>query len=405
MVEYITKNDETLCCGCRACEQVCPANAITMEFNDEGFLYPKLNETLCTKCKKCQISCPINNDAADKKKGFETPITFAAWSNNQKIRIESSSGGLFSTIAEYVFSKGGIVFGAAFDENLTLSYKSASNANELEPLKVSKYIQANPCKSFTNVRSLLKKNVLVFFVGTPCYVAGLKMFLRKDYENLITADFSCHGVPSQKLFNKYISHLKKKYKGEIVKFRFRDKTDWGGQRPNTSFYVRKSNAKEKRKSIPLSLTSYFFSFLNYRTHRPSCYECQFRSVRRISDFTLADYWGIENFHSNMDFNKGVSALIIHSNKGKDIIEKLGNKISKVDSKIEYAIRYNVNMFKKSKKHPWRDEIYKNIDKLTYAELDKRYFRPDNYFKIVVLLAVIKFKMSLKAMALRALRKN
>lgn len=402
MNDYLECNDETLCCGCRACEQVCNTKAIEMNFNKEGFLYPIIDNTKCIRCNSCRIACPINNKAITENLGFEEPIAYVAWSNNQLLRFESSSGGIFGAIAEHIIHNNGIVYGAAFDENHRLNYESAENFKDLYPLKVSKYIQANTKHRFSEIKESLNNNKTVFFTGTPCYVAGLKSFLKKEYNNLITADFICHGVPSQKLFDKYFHYLKEKYKGEITRFRFRDKIDWFGQHPTTSFYVRKNN-KEKRKSIPVPLTSYFNSFLQYKTHRPSCYECQFRTIRRISDFTLADYWGVEKFHDNMDFNNGVSALIIHTKKGKKLINELGEIISLVKSDIKYAGKVNINMHTKSIKHPLRDEIYANIDSLTYKELDKKYFRPKKYFYTLFKVKRIWIKMKTKALILNLLR--
>lgn len=310
--KLLCKKEE--CCGCGACFNICPKEAITMEFNDEGFLYPHINKDLCINCNVCNKVCPIKNkfNKECKNKYFGFKLT------NTKKRNESTSGGIFTSIAEYILDKGGIVFGAAFDENLNVKHIEVNNINELKKIKKTKYVQSDVNNTYIKVKEYLENNYYVLFSGTPCEVHALKLFLNKEYEKLITVDIVCYGVPSPGIWNSYKKYLEEKHKGKLESFCFRDKRNHNDAR-TVSFKI---NEKEIIKPLNEDL----FSSIYFRNCmlRPSCYKCNYCKTDRCSDFTIGDFWGIENIDSSFDDGDGVSLVILHTKKAKDIWEIIKN---------------------------------------------------------------------------------
>ena len=326
--------DKSQCCGCGACAQKCPKQCITMCGDEEGFLYPHVEENLCINCGLCEKVCPVVNQYEEKK-----PLqVYAAKNPNEEIRLKSSSGGLFTMFAEYIINQGGFVFGAAFDEYWQVHHICIDKIEDIELLRGSKYVQSRIENTYKDAERLLKKGVLVLFSGTPCQISGLKHYLGKNYENLLTIDIVCHGVPSPLVWGKYQEYvLNNKYKlNDIKQISFRDKsTGWCGY----SFNISGKNCKIVYEKASKNL--YMQAFLKNLSLRPSCYNCSARLGKCHSDITLGDFWGIWNYNSQFDDKKGVSMVLIHTPKALNMYQKLN--IDMIDASYNMAIEGNPSL--------------------------------------------------------------
>lgn len=323
------------CSGCRACEKLCPTKAIKMEPDYRGFLYPTVDYDKCIKCKKCINSCSINN-----KENIKEKLAYAAYNKDEKTRINSSSGGIFTLLAENIIEKGGIVFGAAFANDFTVEHILVQDKKDLEKLRTSKYVQSDTKNSYVEAEKFLKQGKLVYYSGTPCQIEGLKAYLQKEYDNLILQDIICHGVPSPKVWKEYLKSKNNKIKK--VNFRSKEKTTWDDYQIEITYEGYKEYANHN-DDIFMKL------FLENLILRDSCYSCKFKKENRESDLTLADFWGISKIDKSMDDNKGTSLVILNSSKGKKIFEEISNKIIKKEVNFKDAIKNNSSMIESSKK--------------------------------------------------------
>ena len=313
-IEQMISTNRADCSGCEACANACPKNAITMTRDAEGFAYPKINSELCVKCGRCDATCPALN--FKKKFPAALPKVFAAVNRDQKIRRHSSSGGVFTALSEIVLLNGGIVFGAAFDENFHVAHTVARTPDELEKLRGSKYVQSKIGDVYRQVRDALKSILRggVLFSGTPCQCAGLKNFLGKDHENLLTVEIICHGAPSPALWENYISELG--YAHEVTHVNFRSKREgWSTSTLEINF------ADQGYYLRPVSQDVYGKLFLNGLSERPSCHACKFKFPNVQSDLTLGDAWGVQKFAPNMFDNRGTSVVFIHTAKGEEFLKQ------------------------------------------------------------------------------------
>lgn len=301
------------CCGCSACAEACVKGCIMMKSDEEGFMYPITNESECISCRLCEKVCPERNVLEEKK-----PLhVYAARNLNDEVRGRSSSGGIFYLLAQKILSKKGVVFGVRFDEKQMAVFDYAQNSQELERLMGSKYVQAQVGDTYEKVKSFLRDGLWVMFSGTPCQIAGLKRYLRKDYEKLLTVDIACHGVPSPKVWNKYIDELQEK-NGKIQSINFRSKyKGWKNFMFSVS-YIKNNKAIQSR--TPFWNNLFMRAFLSDLILRPSCYLCKFKGGRSGSDITLGDYWGIQYIKPNMDDDKGTSIILINTTKGYDALD-------------------------------------------------------------------------------------
>lgn len=352
------------CSGCHSCFSSCPKNAILMKENVEGFLYPVIDDSLCIKCGKCEKVCPVLNN--EKIKSEKIPEAYAIINNDEKIRLESSSGGVFSAIAEKVIEQNGIVFGVKLNENQVAIHSFTDNLEGLSVFRGSKYVQSDIGKSFLECKSFLEQGRYVLFTGTPCQIEGLKSFLGKDYENLLCMDIICHGVPSPKLWKHYVNFQEKKLASRVVKTAFRRKFD-GWKQYSLSFTF----ANDSEYCASLNKDSYLQLFLKDVCLRESCYQCSSKKLNRVSDITVADFWGIQNELPEMDDDKGTSFVLVHSEKGKSVIEHLTNcKIKKID--VELGIKYNPSLIRSVRKPKLRDTFFYDLEKLSFEKLIKKY---------------------------------
>jgi len=359
MIKILEKNK---CSGCYACQSICPTNCIRMLPDEEGFLYPIVEEDKCIKCCKCEKVCPIIFNS-EKKEDFVNEA-YAVKNKDIGIRLNSSSGGFFTSIAKYVINKGGVVFGAIFSQNFEVIHSFVDREETLEKLRGSKYVQSKMEDSFLKAKEFLDDNKWVLFSGTPCQIEGLLSYLNRPYEKLITQDIICHGVPSPLVWQKYLSAISK---DGCEKISFRNK-DLGWH--NFSIKIDYNNKKSYQKSLGEDL--FLKVFLNNLCLRPSCYNCSFKKENRLSDFTIADYWGIENVHPEFDDNKGVSFIILNSIKASRIFEEIKEDLDYMPTDKETAISYNQAMIKSSKYNPKRDSFMNDIVNKPFVKVAKRY---------------------------------
>lgn len=344
------------CTGCRVCEKICPKNAIEMKEDARGFFYPNVNYDKCIKCGLCTRKCPINNEEIEKQ------ITaYAAYNKDESIRLKSSSGGIFTIFANYVLDNNGIVIGAALDDELMVEHIVVDNKNDLEKLRSSKYVQSNIKDSYEKAKEFLEQGRLVYFSGTPCQIEGLKAYLSKEYKNLITQDIICHGVPSPKAWKGYLEHKHDEIKN--VSFRSKEKGNWGD-------YHLKFEYKNGKKYIHHKDDIYMKLFLSDVILRESCYQCKFKKESREADITLADFWGINNIDKSMNDEKGTSLLIVHSDKGRELIEKVSEFMVKKEVEFKEAIKFNVSMVKSVEKGNNFEKISKLLEENNFEELFK-----------------------------------
>lgn len=355
-------NNKSKCCGCSACHNACPVNAISMLADNEGFLYPKVNEELCTDCGVCEEACPML-DFDRKVNPLSSPQVYAAWNLNEEIRFKSSSGGIFSALAESVLMQNGHVTGAAFNSNLELNHIIIDNCNGLEKMRGSKYVQSNINETYTRTLQLLNAEETVLFSGTPCQIAGLNTFLSgKSFDNLLTVEVICHGTPSQKTFEKYIKEVEEKENEKVTDINFRDK------RNGWKYYFQKFSFKGSHKTVNARKTSYMQGFLKNLFIRPSCHECPFRCIPRVADLSLGDYWGISNFYPELDNDKGTSLILINSEKGKYYFDKIEEQIFSQKTDIDSAIKGNPCIVKPVTPHSNREKFFLETEKTDFSVL-------------------------------------
>lgn len=297
MINIIDKKD---CCGCSACAQICSYNCIIMTEDNEGFLYPQVDKSKCIDCGLCSKVCPVLNHFEIPN---EKPISFACKSLDDDLVDKSSSGGFFTVLAEYVINKGGIVFGARFDSQWNVVYDFTDTIEGIAPFRGSKYVQGYVGKTFMQVKSFLKEGKLILFTGTPCHISGLNHFLNKKYQNLITMDFVCHSIPSPKVWRDYLKSI---YRGQnLSHVTFRDKSfGWD----NYGLLI----VDEKQKILIQGVHKeniYMKAFLSNLTARPSCFACPARNYTSGSDFMIADCWGFDTYHPEINNNKGMSLVL------------------------------------------------------------------------------------------------
>ena len=366
--------DKTRCMGCHACYNRCPVQAIEMVEDEKGFKYPQVNKEKCINCGLCERVCPILN----QRKVKNTPKAYAVKNKNEEVREKSSSGGMFSLLAEKVLQDGGVVFGVAFDENWQLKHIYVENIEDLQIFRGSKYLQSIVGETYSKLKDFLIEGRKVMYTGTPCQIEGLKSYLGKEYENLFTQDIICHGVPSPKVHERYLKYLRDKYKTKNIK-NIIHRTKINGWK-NWCVNIKFDNSEyiKAHEQDP-----YMQAFLRNTSLRESCYNCQFKKKHRISDITLADFWGIENIAPEMDDNKGTSLVIINSEKGKQIFEQIKDKIIYKQVDFEEAIRYNPSMTTSVKPDPNREKFFDNLDKMPFDELVKKYTYTPGIFKRIL----------------------
>lgn len=350
------------CCGCSACAQICPHDCISMNEDIEGFLMPKISLDKCVDCNLCEMVCPVFNSETETLTDNNIPQNvYAAYNKNEDIRMKSSSGGVFTILAEYAIKKNGVVFGAGLSDDCKSVYHCMiENTEDISILRGSKYVQSDMCGTYKEVKNQLDSGRFVLFSGTPCQVEGLIGFLNKKYDNLLLVDIVCHGVPSAKVWRKYLEYIENKY-AIPEKIYFRDKTrGW----EHCSFRIDYINGDKSLETFDYNL--YSSAFLSDLFLRKTCYNCKFRKAHHKSDMTICDFWGIDEVLPEMNDNKGISAVMINSPKGEKVFEDI--KCELIYKSVDfYAVEKHNVVIKQLAMHKNRKRFFKNLDKLDFAK--------------------------------------
>lgn len=326
--------DKADCCGCTACASICPKDAITMEPDTLGFKYPKVDLSKCIDCGLCEKVCAFN-DNYDKSLNLKEPEIYAARHKDIHEIETSRSGAAFIAISDYILENGGIVYGVGYKDHFRVAHKRATTKEERNEFKGSKYVQSDLDGIFRQVKEDLKQGNTVLFSGTPCQTAGLNSYIGKKFrENLVLVDIVCHGVPSPYIWRDYLAYIEEKYKNEVVKVDFRDKSRIGWSGHIESFIFNNGRKVESRIYTDL--------FYKHIMLRPSCSKCHFTNYIRPSDFTIADYWGWEKISKDFNIdNKGCSLLFINTIKGQILLNKISNNLFLLKSDKEKSVQPNL----------------------------------------------------------------
>lgn len=346
------------CCGCGACEQICPKQCISMSTDNEGFLYPQVDSAICIDCGLCEKVCPVINCNEP-----HTPIaTYASKNLNEEVRSQSSSGGVFTLLAEKVISEGGVVFGARFNENWAVIHDYTATVEGLKLFRGSKYVQSIIGDNYKIAKQFLSEGRKVLFSGTPCQIAGLKKYLRKENENLLTVEVVCHGVPSPKVWHDYLEYKRaKRAVGKktvssslnelpvITGISFRDKTNgWKKYGFKIGYAaleaadnsVSKSADTANYELTPFNEDLFMQGFLRNLYLRPSCYHCAARQGKSEADISIADYWGIQSIHQQFDDDKGAGLTLVNTTQGVQYYRIIESNVASIATDYTLAVKAN-----------------------------------------------------------------
>lgn len=359
MIQIKHKKD---CCGCEACVQRCPKSCISLVEDTEGFFYPEVDVKVCIDCNLCEKVCPVINQVIEQK----PKQVYAAINDDECVRLMSSSGGVFSLLAETILDQGGVVFGVCWTSDWKLVFDYTENKDDLFRFRGSKYLQAHVGNAYVEVEQFLKLGRQVLFVGTSCQIKGLRLFLRKMYDNLLCVDIICHGVPSPSVFSSYLKE--ELTKGTLIKdIQFRDKRlGWKNFSFTISFIKSITEKDSNLLTWPFRENIYMKGFLKNFYLRPSCYACPAKSGKSESDITLGDWWGIDKLKPDFDDDKGVSAVVINTDKGQLWFDKL--LLKKCEMDYNDLCLYNPAICKSVKLPPQRVKFYENYNKQSFVSL-------------------------------------
>lgn len=321
---HINIIDKSDCCGCTACESVCPKDAISMTCDNLGFRYPIVNENLCINCEKCIKVCKFGPNNT-RFSNFDAPEVYAIRCKDEYELTKSQSGGAFYVLSEYILKNHGLIYGAIMSSDFTVFHTKADNRYDRNRMRGSKYVQSDLSGVFRDIKNELKNDKKVLFVGTPCQVSGLRSYIgEKNDSNLYTIDLVCHGVPSPKAWKDYLEYLENKYKGKVQKVSFRDKK-FGWKNAKESYII---NHKE------VTTTSFLDLYFLHCLLRDCCSSCPFTNFNRIGDLTIGDFWGWDKKHKEYNDNKGISLLLINSEKGRFLFNNIKSEVYYIQSNLE-----------------------------------------------------------------------
>lgn len=361
---------QTKCYGCSACVNACPKRCITMQENDEGFRFPKMVTDSCIDCGLCDKACPIGKPSAElRTEQYETPECYFCYALNNVVRKRSASGGMAFTISEYVISHGGVVFGVVGKWFEHVHHIMATTTEELIPTSNSKNIQSDIGNTYNEAKEQLRIGRLVLFTGTPCQIAGLYSILGKEYDNLLTFDLVCHGVPSQKILKAYIKSLEQKKGKKVISFG-REKIN---QYTPAQYIVRFSEGSDE--VLMPSNSTYRQGFLSNLFQRKSCYSCQYAAIPRIADFSGGDYFHKDLLSRIENPQNGVSLFLVNSPKGHRIFEQVKDKLWLEETLCEHAIRQSEHLSNTPVPNKLRARFFKKFNKYGYDKASKKVIVP------------------------------
>lgn len=353
------------CYACSACKYICPQKAIEIVADERGFLHPQIDESKCTNCGLCEKRC--------KERYFnEDSECYAVINRSDAELMTSASGAVFPELAKHTFEQGGVVCGVAYDKNMKVCHMFAESFEEAKKFKSSKYVRSDNSEVYLRIKEYLNNGRQVLFVGTPCQVNGVKMFLGKDYDNLILCDLICHSNPTPKAFEKYIEYLEKEHGKKIIDFNFRDKSvAWAGSNCKATF----DDGTEKRVD-----NIYSTAFLAGAISHEACYSCEYAGMERVGDITIGDFWGVDTMYPEFYDSKGVSVVLLNSEKGKTFFECIKDKFK--FQKIQREEVFRVNHHEPTKKHKSYDKLLNKIDSDDFISFMKKTFKVNFARKVV-----------------------
>jgi len=372
------------CCGCNACGDVCPKNAISYKTDIEGFWYPEIDEQKCNNCGLCKKVCPVIHSEELKKNDLPQSIVYAAEHKNIGIIFDSTSGGAFSALADIMYKQKGFVGGAIFNDDFSVKHFISNNKKDILKLRSSKYCQSNLDGFYKEIKQLLQNGENVLVCGCPCQMAGLRAFLGKDYENLIIADFICRGINSPKVWRKYLDTFEARYGSPVVYAKAKSK-EYGWRNLTQKVALKNGEVKYETKNESL----FTIGYLQTNAYcRPSCYDCKFKGFPRIADVTLADFWGIEKYNKSMEKDLGTSMVLLNSQKGVDYFESVKSRMNFIP--MDYNTIFDGNSALTQSLLPPkvdRSVFFNDLDKMTFTEVAKKHFypkaKPENKIKPVL----------------------
>lgn len=362
MLQIIEKKD---CSGCTACASICPLHCIQMQRDDEGFLYPVVNEERCIDCGACEKICPVRM----KQPKHAIKEAYVVQDRRDDIRASSSSGGGYTAIAEYIISRDGTAYGAAYDENYRVHHIGVIHARELGGFRGSKYVQSELEGIYEEIKEKLQYNQWILFSGTPCQVAGLKSYLKEDWDRLITVDIACHGVPSPALWERYLDWWREYKKCDFTAVEFRSKKyGYSGSTMRLAF---EDGSEYSREPLLQFYKNTMFAGLSLR---PSCHDCHFKTTSRASDFTLFDCWDVNAFCSKLDDDRGTTAVLVQSEKGKAVFKNICSNWDYSSVDAEKIICNDGDMItENAKADSRRADFFKDMSVMSLPELNEKYF--------------------------------
>jgi len=363
MIHIKEKKD---CCGCYGCLNACPVGCISFSMDTEGFFYPDVDTQRCINCNLCNKVCPIENKYDVKNEYHQA---FACVNKNSSVRMKSSSGGVFFALAKYVIDHDGVVYGAAFDEKMRLVTTKATTVDEISPLLSSKYVQSEVGNAYQEIKRYVEAGRIVLFVGAGCQIAGLRGYLKnQSYDNLILADFICHGVPAPGVWQSYVSYKEKNAHSKMMTAEFRNK-----QRNWRQYYAVHTYENGKTERIHRSDNPYHLSFLKNYSLRPSCFDCQFKGTERVSDITIGDFWSVKKYINDMDDKKGVSLIIVHTKKGIEVFDEIREELQIQEVDHDEIVSANVPYLESVNCPNNRSDFYDALAEKGWEGIKKNWF--------------------------------
>ncbi|MBI9014111.1 MAG: Coenzyme F420 hydrogenase/dehydrogenase, beta subunit C-terminal domain [Clostridiales bacterium] len=391
MISIVRKD---ACTGCAACYNTCNVNAIKMIPDEYGFLCPIVNESLCVKCKKCTTVCPVLNSKGNSENWIE-PKVYAAWSLDKEVRYNSTSGGIFSELAIKILNENGLVVGARYNNLNLVEHDIISTIGELSFLRQSKYLQSEIGDVYKRIYLELEKGRLVSFCGSPCQVDGLQRFLGKKYPNLATFDFICRGTNSPKAYSRFLEMLELKYKSPVYNIWFKNKT-YGWNRFSTRIEFENGKLYNRDRYHDLFMRGYIEENLYMRS---CCFNCKYKNLPRVSNITLADFWGVGDYYSYLDDDKGTSLILINNEIGDMLFDKIKKNVFSQEMKLAHALKGNVSIFNSAEENANSKKFLLMLDNFAFDKSFKTCVK--NYklkqFKKKILRYFYKFKNKIKTL--------
>jgi len=366
--EFLKQN----CCGCGACSVICPQKAITMLYDSHGFLYPYLDKNKCVNCGLCNNVCAFKEYKSIQN---DFVLSYAVRAKDNYELMTSRSGGFFSVLSRYILKLGGVVFGCVEESPKVIKHCKIEKEDDIYLLKNSKYVQSNIENCFSECLEQLQKDKYVLFSGTPCQTHSMIYFLKFKHINtakLITVDIVCHGVPSPVLWGDYITYIESKYHKSVKKVNFRNKEDFGWKSHIETYYFTDNTS--------ISFNKWASAFYEHNMFRESCYNCKYTTINRISDITIADYWGIEKITNSFNDDKGVNLVILHNEKAKQLFENISDDIVLEKTQIEQSLQ--PNLVRPSKKGDKYSKFWNDYANLSSTKFFKKYFFNSYFAKII-----------------------